>query len=344
MDGKPVRILSGGTAVVSVRSNYAPDPGATFEVRTSRYGRVITTRSKSVSGRRSARSSPRVAVASRTAGPVHAGDCHCSRPGMRPSHAAAESNSPGLTINKVLAGAGAAATSAAAGSFFGAAGTVTGAALGSMVVTLATAVYSHSLDRTRDTVTARIRHSGGPRLGKPRHLGAPDTRDAPESTADPSQDLLLPTDPPAPAARPRQRIGVLAAATLLLFALGMGVVTGIELIKGSTLTRGQHGTSIGQLITGGAPAPATEAPATDPSTTTSATPVPTTAPSVEPTTGGASQPPPSTGSVIPIPNSTEVPITLTPTTGPTPGPTKRGTPQPAPSAAPGLGLPSARPR
>jgi hypothetical protein len=76
----------------------------------------------------------------------------------------AGSDAPGLTINKVLAGAGAAATSAVLGSFFGAAGTVTGAALGSIVVTLATAVYHHSLDRTRDTVTARIKNSGRSRM------------------------------------------------------------------------------------------------------------------------------------------------------------------------------------
>ncbi|MDT7672106.1 MAG: hypothetical protein QOD82_8 [Pseudonocardiales bacterium] len=254
-------------------------------------------------------------------------------------------NAPSLTINKVLAGAGAAATSAVLGSLFGAAGTVTGAALGSMVVTLSTAVYNHSLDRTRDTVTARIKHSGGPRMGRTGRAEVPAPRDAPDRETDPPGDLTLPTEPPAAAARPKQRIGVLAAATVLLFALGMGVVTGIELIKGSTLTRGQHGTSIGQLISGGGPpTTAIEAPTTESPTTTSATPSPTTTPSEEPTTGGASQPVPSAGPVVPNPNSTPAPVTLTPTTGPTPGPTKSGTPQPAPSAGPSLELPGTGPR
>src|SRR3954471_10809191 len=66
-----------------------------------------------------------------------------------------------LTVNKVLAGAGAAATSAVLGSFFGAGGTVLGAALGSVVSTLATAIYQHSLDRTRETFRARIRLPSG---------------------------------------------------------------------------------------------------------------------------------------------------------------------------------------
>src|SRR3954454_2305829 len=60
----------------------------------------------------------------------------------------------GLTINKVIAGAGAAATSAVLGSFFGAEGTVAGAALGSIASTMATSLYEHSLNRTQDSVAA----------------------------------------------------------------------------------------------------------------------------------------------------------------------------------------------
>src|SRR5215212_2270215 len=58
-------------------------------------------------------------------------------------------------------GAGAAATSAVVGSFYGAAGTVLGAALGSVVSMIATTLYQHSLDRTRDTVKARIKLPSG---------------------------------------------------------------------------------------------------------------------------------------------------------------------------------------
>ncbi len=66
-----------------------------------------------------------------------------------------------LTVNKLVAGAGAAATSAVLGSFFGAMGTVSGAALGSVFSAIVTALYQHSLDKTRDTVKARIKLPGG---------------------------------------------------------------------------------------------------------------------------------------------------------------------------------------
>jgi hypothetical protein len=46
-----------------------------------------------------------------------------------------------LGVNKLIAGAGAAATSAILGSFFGAMGTVTGAAVGSIASTVVTSVY-----------------------------------------------------------------------------------------------------------------------------------------------------------------------------------------------------------
>src|SRR5215213_4633715 len=73
----------------------------------------------------------------------------------------ADPPAPGLTVNKVIAGAGAAATSAAVGSYFGAAETVLGAALGSVVSMIATTIYQDSLDRTHDTVKARIKLPGG---------------------------------------------------------------------------------------------------------------------------------------------------------------------------------------
>ncbi len=135
--------------------------------------------------------------------------------------------SPGLNLNKIIAGAGAAATTAVAGSFFGAAGTVLGAALGSVVSTLATAVYQHSLDRTRDRVKVLIPLPAG-------------------RTA-----MLLPAAP----ARSRRRWPALVALTVGVFLVGLLAVTGVELLKGSTLTRADSGTSIGRVVDP-APAPA----------------------------------------------------------------------------------------
>src|SRR5690242_5069633 len=74
--------------------------------------------------------------------------------------ATVEEKKPDLTVNKIIAGAGAAATTAVFGSFFGATGTVAGAALGSVVTTLGTTLYQRSLDRTKETVLARVKIPG----------------------------------------------------------------------------------------------------------------------------------------------------------------------------------------
>lgn len=156
-----------------------------------------------------------------------------------------------LTVNKVLAGAGAAATSAVLGSFFGATGTVFGAALGSVASTVATVVYQRSLDRTRDTLVARVRVprrrqqtevSDAPTV----RLEVPRPRESPEAA---TTQLRV-----EPALRRPRRIWLWAGATVLVFVLGLLVVTGLEWAKGSTLTTGQSGTSVGRVI---APPPAT---------------------------------------------------------------------------------------
>ena len=94
-----------------------------------------------------------------------------------PSPAAAPK--AGLTVSKVIAGAGAAATSAVAGSVFGADGTVVGAAVGSVVSAVAAVAYERSLDRTRQVVVSRVRlPNGRTSRGDP---GASRRRDAGDS-------------------------------------------------------------------------------------------------------------------------------------------------------------------
>jgi hypothetical protein len=171
-----------------------------------------------------------------------------------------------LTVNKVLAGAGAAVTSAVLGSYFGATGTVAGAALGSVASTVATTLYQHSLDRTRDTLVARVRLSRGrgtdlsdaPTV----QLTLPQPRVSPDSSDEATTQLRVePASPDSadqattqlrvePALRmPRRRIWLLVGATVLVFAIGLLVVTGLEWAKGSSLTTGQPGTSVGRVIT-----------------------------------------------------------------------------------------------
>ncbi|MGQ0577156.1 MAG: hypothetical protein ACT4RN_23580, partial [Pseudonocardia sp.] len=193
---------------------------------------------------------------------------------------------PDLTTTKVLAVAGAAATSAVMGSFLGATGTVAGAALGSVVRTVGTSVYQRYLDRTRDTVRAHVRLPGGRRVSVtapvevpapagvwapvevPAPVEIPAQRAAEDAGAAPARVVVTPAGgeqgrvaAPAPSAAPapappRRRGPALAAAALLAFALAMLAVTGVEWLKGSTLTSGESGTSVGWVLDGGPPAAA----------------------------------------------------------------------------------------
>ncbi len=163
-----------------------------------------------------------------------------------------------LSVNKIVAGAGAAATTAVLGSFFGAAGTVAGAALGSVASTVATTIYQRSLDRTRETIVARIRPVAGARVG------------------DADATVRLRVEPAVPPARPRRRWAVWVGATALVFLLGLLAVTGIEWIKGSTITAGDSGTSVGRVLGADPATPApTEAPSPTSDVTETSTPDPT---------------------------------------------------------------------
>jgi len=156
-----------------------------------------------------------------------------------------------LSVNKLLAGAGAAVTSAVIGSFFGVAGTVVGAAIGSVASTIATSLYERSLNTTRDRIRARL------------NAGGVDVEERPE--------------PPAP--RPWARW---AGVTAMVFLLGMLVVTGLEFVKGSSIA-GTPGTSVGGVLEPSssaadtpsvAPTTTAKARSTKEPTTRSATPTP----------------------------------------------------------------------
>lgn len=174
---------------------------------------------------------------------------------------------PDLTMTKVVAGAGAAATSAAVGSFLGAAGTVAGAALGSVVLTIGSVVYQRSLDRTKEVVRTRIRVVGDrgttavSRTVAPRDLGDSEmTIPMPRVSSDEPETVLL--APSAPERPSRRRLAVLAGLTVMAFAIGLLIVTGIEWAKGSPLSGGETGTSVGHVFAPG-PAPAADIPADD---------------------------------------------------------------------------------
>jgi hypothetical protein len=242
------------------------------------------------------------------------------------TESAAAAKAPDLTVNKVVAGAGAAATSAVLGSYFGATGTVMGAALGSVASTVATVVYQRSLDRTRDTLVARVRLTPGRRTDvavDPRAEGpvAAVQLPAPRTPAD-QETVRLSVEPDvAPRLRmPRRRALLWAGATVLVFAIGLLAVTGVEWAKGSTLTTGESGTSVGRVFDGGG---AGGAPADEEQDTT---------PTSEPSDSSDSSDP--TGSADSTPQPSDEPSEdATPSDSPESDTTRA----PEESRAPGLG-------
>jgi hypothetical protein len=229
------------------------------------------------------------------------------------------------------------------GSFFGALGTVTGAAAGAVFSSVVTEVMQRSLDKTRDTVKARIKLPGGRSVdvaGKT-EVPAPPVASGGESGS--ARVYVTPGDRPtevmaavpagagggatavAPAVgapRSRRRLLVMAGFTVLVFAIGMLAITGIELVKGSPLNTSSStsaprpgGTSLGSVL--GARSDAT-ATSTEKATATRTKASSTAEPTAASTADG--NVPPSVGRTRPAPTTSKSPrVTPTPTANPVPG-------------------------
>ncbi|MGY1602496.1 hypothetical protein [Geodermatophilus sp. SYSU D00815] len=125
----------------------------------------------------------------------------------------------GINVVQVAAGALAAVSSAVLLSFFGVAGTLIGAALASVVSSVGAALYSSSLAKTNERLRKAL---AGGRTHRPAAVAA-----------DPDATAVLPArlDPRrAPARRFQPRWGRVAAYAVGVFAVAMGIITGIELI------------------------------------------------------------------------------------------------------------------
>jgi hypothetical protein len=188
-----------------------------------------------------------------------------------------------LSLTQIVGGALAAMTAAALGSTLGLAGTLVGAAFASIVAGVATALYTASLQHTREKVKTVF-------SGRGAHVAA---------------------EPPPPVRGSRtpgkvpwKRAVVL---TLAVFALATVALTGYEFLTGHALSGGK-GTTVEQVGTAKPKAAKTEKPAASPSP--SATPTESTPPSAEPT---------PTLPVDPVPTATEP--SATPTPSPTPSAT-----------------------
>ena len=200
-----------------------------------------------------------------------------------------------LAVPKLAAGAGAAATSAVLGSFFGDMGTVTGAALGSVFSAVVTWVYQRSLERTGQTVKAKIKLPGGrtvnvsgktevpPPIAPGGETGQARVYVTPNGVADRPTEVMSAVPgattvaPTVAAGKPnsRKRLLVLTGFTVVVFAIGMLAITGIELVKGSPLSKTSSststsgrsgGTSLGSVLGGGSNAASTESSTTEEST------------------------------------------------------------------------------
>jgi hypothetical protein len=176
---------------------------------------------------------------------------------------------------RVTGQAFAAITAAAVGAVLGGAGgTIVGAGLAAIVTTVGSALYQRSLERTRDVVRTRIH----PR--RPTHGGTstdPPVRDATAALDGPTVVLGAEDgDAPGTGGRPWRRYALLAATGLLVFLVALLAITGIERVKGSPLSGGERGTSVGTMFGGGdatgTPTTTTTAPSTSDSAPTSAAP------------------------------------------------------------------------
>jgi hypothetical protein len=226
---------------------------------------------------------------------------------------------------QLTAGALAAVSSAVLLSTVGVAGTLIGAVVGSVAVTLGNAVYSHYLALSKERVAA-AKTAALVRAGHP--SSAPTRLDAePERAEQPAKVSWR----EAVTGLPWKRI---AAAATAVFLLAVGAILAFELVTGravSTYTGGSrdHGharTSIPGLGGGG-------------DAGRDRTPEPTTAPSQgAPTTEGGTSPRPATPSAEP---TTPAPSPAATTTAATPTPTPTTSATPTPSPRPELASPAA---
>ena len=153
-----------------------------------------------------------------------------------------------LSATQVAAGALASVSSAVVASFFGLAGTLIGAALASVISTVSAALYSSSLRKTNEKLrTARSQLTG-------RQSPVVETTVAPAAPATPATQVLpAHLDPRrAPARRPRPRWTKVAVYAAAVFAIAMGVITGIELIGQKPVSALVGGTQTSQETTIGA--------------------------------------------------------------------------------------------
>ena len=230
----------------------------------------------------------------------------------------------GLSLTQIAGGALAAVTAAVAASFLGVAGTLVGAALGSVVSSVAAALYSSSLRRAATVSKVLVVRPAGSPTG-PLEASAQDPAAVP------------PAVPREPLAGPipahwwtKVRWGPVAAVAGLLFVAAMAVVNLSELAIGHPLgNSSSSGTTLTNL--GGSnnvtPSPSGGTPASSPAATPAQT---SSGPQASPTPSASTNPTPGASPTSsPAPSSTG-PSTSSPTTTATTTTTGTSTTAPVP--------------
>lgn len=215
-----------------------------------------------------------------------------------------------LNVVQVVASALAAVSSAVLLSTVGVAGTLIGAAAGSVIATVGASLYSYSLQASRDRVaaaaqlaaSARVRRTGPDRTGE---------RTGQENPGDSTRRIdPEPAPEPAPeeAARPQWREALqhlpwkrVALVTAGVFVAAMVAIVTFELVAGEPVSKITHGTSgdrTGTSIPGlGGSSESTPTP----------TPTPTPSESVSPTESPSETPSTATESPTESPTDTSTP-------------------------------------
>jgi len=255
-----------------------------------------------------------------------------------------------LDWTRTAGGALAAVSSAVLLSRIGAAGTIIGAALGSVVVTVAGAFYSQGLERSRQRLgqahtlaAARVgsaqaevrrasRRQTGPGSSSADPAARSDLQHAEENLADAQRDLDRVSDEaadPRAGLSWRDRLAVLpwrriAWGAVAVFALAVVLITAFELVTGRSVaayTGGTHssgGTSLTRLTDSGGGSGGTPAPQPSESGSPSSEPTPGEATPTEPTPTQAA------------PSAPATPSASLPTASSTPSSTPESTPSEAP--------------
>lgn len=232
----------------------------------------------------------------------------------------------GIDWLKTIAGALAAVSSAVLLSSLGAAGTIIGAALGSVVVTVGGALYGQGLARSR----ARLAQAPIPVRRRPGAAGA-EVRTSRHPGGDPTSAARA-DEPHGPGLRERlamlpwKRISLGAAG---LFAASVLAITSFELVAGRTVSSitggsdGGGGTTITRLGggSGGGPSPDDQAPTDSPTS-------PSDQPSDQPSPSDLASP---TGPGSPTDRAS---LSAQPTDGTTESPSGSTSPAGSPAATP----------